>query len=167
VDIRPLTPQDVAAYRQLRLASLREHPLAYVTDLSEEEQISSEEMEGRLAAASPARTFGVFQGDDLVGIGTLVRSTRIRLAFRATIVGMYILPPFRRQGAASRLLEACMARARTFPEVEEVCLAVTVGNDAARQTYLKFGFQPEYVEPRYFKHARDYYDMEWMRLPLK
>jgi ribosomal protein S18 acetylase RimI-like enzyme len=80
---------------------------------------------------------------------------------------MYVAPQYRRRGLATKLLEACLAQARAFPEVEEVSLAVTVGNEAARQTYVKFGFQPEYVEPRYFKHGGRYYDMEWMHIPLR
>jgi ribosomal protein S18 acetylase RimI-like enzyme len=64
------------------------------------------------------------------------------------------------------LLRECVARARVLPEVEEVCLCITVGNDAARGAYIKYGFEPDYSEPRYFKHAGEYYDIEWLRLPL-
>jgi hypothetical protein len=51
--------------------------------------------------------------------------------------------------------------------VEEVCLCVTVGNEAARNTYLASGFVPAFVEPRYFKLEGQYYDLEWLRLPLE
>jgi RimJ/RimL family protein N-acetyltransferase len=163
--IRPLTPDDAELYRELRLAALREHPLAYVTDYREESALPIEEMRKRLAGATSV-TFGSFD-ERLIGIATLLWTTRLRQRFRATVVGMFVLPAFRRQGLATELLRACIERARAMPEVEEVCLCITVGNDAARAAYVKFGFQPDYVEPRYFKHAGAYYDIEWLRLPLE
>jgi ribosomal protein S18 acetylase RimI-like enzyme len=102
----------------------------------------------------------------LMGIATLLWTTRLRQRFRATVVGMYVLPEYRRQRIATELLRECVARARVLPEVEEVCLCITVGNDAARGAYIKYGFEPDYSEPRYFKHAGEYYDIEWLRLPL-
>jgi RimJ/RimL family protein N-acetyltransferase len=150
----------------LRLAALREHPLAYVTDYREESALSIEEIRQRLDG-STAVTFGAFDDQQgLCGIGTLLWTTRLRQRFRATIVGMYVPQASRRRGIASELLRACIDRARTLPELEEVSLCITVGNDAARAAYIRFGFQPDYVEPRYFKHAGDYFDIEWLKLPL-
>ena len=57
-------------------------------------------------------------------------------------------------------------RARTLAGVEEVCLSITVGNEAARRCYLSCGFVPEYIEPRYFKQNGKYYDIEWLTLRL-
>ena len=167
MEIRPLTAADAAIYREVRLAALREHPTAYCTDYEEEAAFSQADIENRLTPSDAATTFGAFGGERLVGIGTLIRSARLRLAFRATIVGMYVLPTQRRRGVARRLIAACLDRARKLEGVEEVCLSVTCGNDSARRTYLKCGFRPDYVEPRYFKFADSYYDLEWLRLPLQ
>ena len=164
--LRPLTSADAEIYRELRLSALREHPLAYVTDFREEAALPIEEMQKRLAGETSV-TIGAFDEEQsLIGIGTLLWTTRLRQRFRATIVGMYVPPSCRRQGIATELLRACIERARTLPEVEEVCLSVTAGNDAARAAYIKFGFQPDYIEPRYFKHAGEYHDIEWLKLPL-
>lgn len=167
MNTRVLTTCDVAAYRELRLAALREHPTAFATDLAEEQALPLEECQKRLEEGAPGMTFGAFDGERLVGIGTLLRNTRVRQRFRATIVGMYVTPAWRRRGVARELLNACVERARTLPEIEEVCLCITVGNDAARRVYVEFGFQPEFFEPRSFKHEGSYYDLEWMRLPLQ
>jgi ribosomal protein S18 acetylase RimI-like enzyme len=164
--LRPLNSADAECYRELRLAALREHPLAYVTDLREESVLPIEEIRQRLDG-STAVTFGAFDDQQVLsGIGTLLWTNRLRQRFRATIVGMYVPHAFRRQGIATALLRACVGRARSLAEVEEVCLCITVGNDDARAAYIKFGFQPDYVEPRYFKHAGEYYDIEWLKLPL-
>jgi ribosomal protein S18 acetylase RimI-like enzyme len=124
-----------------------------------------EEIRKRLAGETSV-TLGAFADGRLVGIGTLLWTSRLRQRFRATVVGMYVLPQRRRQGIATELLRECVARARKLPEVEEVCLCITVGNDNARDAYIKFGFEPDYIEPRYFKHAGKYYDIEWLRFPL-
>ncbi len=164
--IRPLTPDDSAAYRALRLEALQQHPTAYVTAYEEDAALSSEQLRDRLTPSDEALTLGAFEADQLVGIAALIRPARVRLNFRATIVGMYVAPAHRRTGLASRLVATCIQQARSLAGVEEVCLCVTVGNDAARQCYLVCGFVPEYVEPRYFKYEGRYYDIEWLRLPL-
>ena len=165
--VRTLTTEDAADYRDLRLAALREHPEAYVTDIAEESALSLEDFQKRLADTSTAQTFGAYDAGKLVGIATLLCTTRIRQRFRATIVGMYVLPEDRRRGVAKKLLETCVELARSKPEIEEVSLCITVGNETARKTYLAFGFHPEFVEPRYFKYAERYYDLEWMGLVLR
>ena len=167
MNIRALNPDDAAAYRELRLAALREHPEAFATDLSEEESLPVEEFAKRLEPGAPGMTFGAFDGQQLVGIGTLLKSSRLRQRFRATIVGMYVAPAYRRRGVARQLLQACASHVRTLPEVEEVSLCITAGNDSARRVYVEFGFQPEFIEPRCFKYAGRYYDLEWFRLPLR
>ncbi|MCI0360467.1 MAG: GNAT family N-acetyltransferase [Planctomycetaceae bacterium] len=161
-----MRPDDAAAYRALRLEALQQHPTAYVTAYEEDAALTAEQLHKRLTPSEEALTFGALDGDRLVGIGTLVRPERIRLSFRAMIVGMYVTASHRRTGLASRLVKTCIDRARSLTGVEEVCLCVTVGNDAARRTYLACGFLPEYVELRYFKYEGRYYDIEWLRLPL-
>jgi len=165
MQIRPLTPDD-AAYRTLRLEALQKCPTAYVTDFQEDAPLRLEEFQARLEPSESSLTFGAFDGDQLVGLATLLRPARLRLNFRTTIVGMYVAESHRRSGLASRLVAACLDRARGLPGVEEVCLCVTVGNDAARRTYLACGFQPEYIEPRYFKYEGRFFDLEWLRFPL-
>jgi GNAT superfamily N-acetyltransferase len=166
MEIRRLTPADAASYRELRLAALREHPLAFVSDYSEEAALPMAAIEQRLAS-DLSDTFGVFDGGRLVGIGTLLRTARLRQRFRATIVGMYVAPDCRRRGVATRLLTVCTERARECPDLEELALCITIGNDGAREAYVRFGFQPEFIAPRDFKFADRYYDLEWFRLPLK
>lgn len=166
MQIRPLTPDDVAAYQSLRLEALTNHPTAYVSDVSEEAALGLDGFRQRLETGETSMTFGAWDDERLVGIGTLVRPEKLRLRFRAMVVGMYVRPACRGQGVARKLLAACVDRARGLSGVEEVCLCITVGNDSARRVYEAFGFQSDYFEPRYFKYQGQYYDLEWMRLPL-
>ena len=165
--IRPLTPVDAAGYQALRLESLRNHPTAYCTDYAEEAALGLDAFQTRLAASESSITFGAWDGDSLVGIASLNRPTRLRQKFRATIAGMYVIPTQRRQGVAHRLLAACIDHARRQEGLEEVCLCITAGNEPARRAYEAFGFSADFVDPRYFKYDGRYYDLEWMRLPLR
>jgi GNAT superfamily N-acetyltransferase len=166
MEIRPLVPADAAAYRTIRLQGLAEHPSAYVTAYEEDAALTEEQLYERLRPSGAAQTFGAFAGESLVGIGTLVRPERVRLRFRAMIVGMYVAPEYRGTGLARRLVDACIERARTLAGVEEVCLSITVGNEAALRCYVACGFVPDYVEPRYFKLGGRYLDIEWLRFSL-
>jgi GNAT superfamily N-acetyltransferase len=167
MQIRHLNPDDAAAYRALRLEALQQHPTAYVTSYEEDASLTEQKLRERLTPCETAQTFGAFEGEQLVAIATLVRPERVRLSFRAMIVGMYVAPAYRRTGLASRLVATCIGRARELTGVEEVCLCVTAGNDGARRCYVECGFVPEYVEPRYFKYEERYYDIEWLHLPLE
>jgi ribosomal protein S18 acetylase RimI-like enzyme len=164
MEIRVLTPDDASAYRELRLAALRDHPTAFCTDFSEEAGLPIEEFQKRLTAGPATITYGALDGEQLVGIGTLNHPQRVRQRFRATIGGLYVVPSHRQRGIAMRLLQALVNHARTLLEVEEVLLCFTVGNDSAKRVYAAFGFQPDFVDPRYFKYEGRLYDLEWMRL---
>jgi RimJ/RimL family protein N-acetyltransferase len=166
MEIRPLGPADAAAYRTIRLQGLAECPSAYVTAYEEDAALTEEQLRERLTPSDSAQTFGAFVGQSLVGIGTLVRPERVRLNFRTLIVGMDVAPEQRGTGLARQLVAACVERARTLTGVEEVCLSVTIGNEAARRCYVACGFVPDYVEPRYFKLDGKYYDIEWLTLRL-
>ena len=86
---------------------------------------------------------------------------------RGGIGGMYVAPEARDQGIGTDLLSALVQRASKLPDLEEIILAVTVGNVTARSIYLAAGFQPSHVEKRYIKVADRYYDIEWMTLLLE
>ncbi len=164
--IRPLESDDAAAYQELRLVSLRDHPEAFTTDFIEEASLGLDAFAARLAASETSISFGAWDENNLVGIASLNRPARLRLRFRATIAGMYVAPSHRRRGVARDLLAACIEHARRQRGLEEVCLCVTAGNEPARRAYEAFGFCTEFVEPRYFKYQGRYYDLEWMRFAL-
>lgn len=86
---------------------------------------------------------------------------------RAIISGMYVAPEARGKGIGKLLIEALLDDARKREGVEDIVLAVTVGNDSARRLYIQAGFQPYSVDPRFLKIGDQYYDIEWMILSLQ
>lgn len=168
VVIRQLGQADAAAYQALRLEGLRTAPSAFGSSEREEAHLTREQVEARLTAALPeVATLGAFLGQQLVGTVTVIASTRYKTAHKAMIAAMYVTGAARQQGIGRKLMEAAIAYAQTLPLVEELEIAVTVGNEAARHLYLSLGFAPYAVEPRHIKLDGRYYDMEWMVLRLK
>jgi ribosomal protein S18 acetylase RimI-like enzyme len=165
--LRPLTATDAEAYQRLRLRSLREHPEAFARAFEEEQQTSLDAVAERLAHSSVERyILGAFEGDTLLGILSFRRWEGLKIQHRASIGGMYVPPESRRRGVGKVLLETAIERARTLTGVEDLILAVTVGNEQARALYLKMGFTPVALEPRYLKLGTRYFDVEWMQLHL-
>jgi ribosomal protein S18 acetylase RimI-like enzyme len=113
-----------------------------------------------------APTYGAFDGSTLIGIGALSRSPRPKMRHRVIVSGMYVSADVRGRGAGRAILEALLAHAATWEAVEDVTLAVTVGNDAARSLYMRAGFSVYGQDPRILKVGHRHYDLEWMIRPV-
>jgi GNAT superfamily N-acetyltransferase len=163
-DLRVLIADDAAAYQKLRLRSLQEHPEAYGSDYSDEVHRPLEAVAERLQDLPDRFTLGAWTAGQLVGIVSFYQGNGKKIRHRGGIAGMYVAPEARGQGVGTALLTALVQRAHQLPSLEEIILAVTVGNGAARSIYLAAGFQPSHVEKRYIKVADRYYDIEWMTL---
>lgn len=163
--IRKLTDDDAAVYREIRLRALREHPESYSATLESMESQRVEDVAERMRTAPDEGfcLFGAFVDDHLVGLAGFGRQFDNPKQFhRAGIFQMYVAPEYRGQKLGLQLLDATLEHARQLEGLEEVILAVTVGNEAARTLYLNAGFQPSHIEPRYLKIDGTYYDIEWM-----
>jgi ribosomal protein S18 acetylase RimI-like enzyme len=111
-------------------------------------------------------SFGTWLVGQLAGTVNLYRSPRPKTRHKAILGGMYVAPEARGNRIGKALLEHTLSYARTMDGLEDVTLAVTVGNNAARRLYLGAGFVPYGVEPRYIKLGNRYFDIEWMILRL-
>ena len=165
--VRLLTPQDVAQYRKVRLRALTEHPEAFGSSAEEFEQQPLEEVAKRLSAPSDTYSlFGAFLAGELVGLIAFGRNSGLKVRHRGGIYHMYVAAEVRGRGLGWLLLEHAVDYARQLPDVEEITLAVTVGNDAACRLYERFGFVFSHRDPRYIKVDDRYYDIDWMTLSL-
>jgi ribosomal protein S18 acetylase RimI-like enzyme len=166
--VRILQGDDAADFLAVRLRALREHPEAFGSSLEEEENTSVEQTAEFLGKSLPHNPiFGAFIYDKLVGIINLNRSSRVKTRHRASIGAMYVTPGARQQKLGRALLDAAIEYARSLDGLEDVILAVTVGNEAARALYVSAGFQSYSVDPRYIYTDGRYHDIEWMILSLR
>lgn len=161
LQVRELTDCDAAAFQALFLRALREYPEAFGIAAHEQEAIPLENVARQLANPD-SRTFGAWQDDALIGIATLNRFPRAKTRHRAMVTGMYVVSEARGQGIGRALLDAALAHARAWPDLDHLVLAVTVGNEAARNLYITAGFTPYSIDARYIKVDDRYFDIEWM-----
>src|SRR5262245_4735822 len=165
--IQPLTESDATRYQPLRLRALREHPEAFAPAFEEEQLLSLETVTKRLQQSSAERyVLGAFEGEELSGLLHFHRWEGLKIRHRASIGGMYVPPEYRGRGIGKALLLEALVRARTLRGLEDLILAVTVGNDRARALYLAVGFRVMMKEPRYLKIGEEYFDIEWMHLSV-
>lgn len=163
--IRPLTADDAQIYQAVRLRSLQEHPEAFGRSFEEDAALPIEEVAQQLSTVHTL-TLGAFDAETLVGIVGMSRYQRRKTWHKAMLGNTYVVPQARGQGTGKALLAAMIERARASAGLEDLTLAVTVGNPAARAVYIGAGFVPFGIEPRYIKVDDRYYDIEWMILHL-
>ncbi len=166
--IRLLTKADAPAYRSLRLRALKEHPEAFGASHEDEAAAPIEKLVERLKISLPNNPFfGAFNGETMMGQAALGRYNGMKIRHRAVLWGVYIVPEARGQGAGESLINAVLEYARSQPGLEDVVLSLTVGNEAARQLYVRLGFTSWGIHPNSLKLDGQYYDFEWMCLQLK
>lgn len=166
MELRILSQEDAQSFQQVRLRALTDHPESFGMAAEEEARMTLEQVASLLAPHPKRFTLGAFEGGKLIGFAGFYQMDRIKMRHKGHIWGMYVAPEGRGKGVGRALLEAIIERARTIDGVEEVVLAVTVGNDYARQIYIAAGFVPYSIEPRLIRVGRKDYDVEWMCLLL-
>jgi ribosomal protein S18 acetylase RimI-like enzyme len=166
--VRVLGPPDAAAFRAQRIRALREHPDAFGRAPEEVDSVDvwTERLRG-YGLSDLDFLLGAFDTDSLVGAVGCHRDHGAKQRHIAYVWGMYVAPEQRGRGLGRRLLLAALERIRTWPDVEQVWLDVTIGNAAARALYASCGFRSIAVKPRVLKVGDHYHDEELMALELK
>ena len=164
IQIRPLTRDDLAAHRALRLEGLRLAPEAFGAAYEDEIQRSEEDFARRIPDTPPSAIFGAFQGETLVAMtGFLVHAGR-KQRHEGMVWGVYVQPAARGQGVAKRLMQAVIAHARRVEGLEILQLGVGVYNAPARALYGAMGFEVYGVERHALKLASGRYMDEELRM---
>lgn len=165
--IRQLRPEDAAQYRIVRLRALQEHPEAFGSSAEDFEQRTLADLTDWLGSQSETFSlFGAFVEGDLTGLIGFGRQTGAKVRHRGGIYHMYVTPETRGRGLGRQLMQTAMAYAMELDGLEDIVLAVTVGNNAARSLYESFGFVSSHRDPRYIKMGDRYYDIDWMRISI-
>ena len=166
--IRRLQPEDAPAFRQLRLAALRDTPSAFTTSLSTEESMPAVQQLQRIAGASCNAIWGAFDSSEqLLGSAALLHQTMDKVRHKATIYAVYVAPDARGAGLSRQLVEAVIAHARAQPELTILQLSVTGSNAQAHQLYLRLGFIEYGREPHAIVTSQGHHDQILMWMPLR
>jgi RimJ/RimL family protein N-acetyltransferase len=150
--VRPLQPEDVYSFRDLRLEALQQHPASFASSVSEWEALSIDEMAKMLSRQTANVVFGAFacefEADSgLVGIIGCLRQTKEKYRHKAMVWGMYVDPEWNGKGIGRALLERVIEHAREQLGLRQLHLTVTRGNPA-QGLYERMGFRGYGLEPR-------------------
>ena len=161
VQLRPLTPEDAAIYRDIRLEALTDSPDAFASTLESERDRPVESFAARLR---DAHVVGAFEGPRLAGVAGFYVQAGPKHAHKGMLWGMYVRPASRGTGIGRVLVEAIIAHARQ--RVELLQLFVVSDNAAARRLYTSLGFVEYGLERHATKYQGQYHDDVLMALPL-
>jgi ribosomal protein S18 acetylase RimI-like enzyme len=156
-----LRQSDLPLYRPLRLEALRRHPEAFGSSVEEEQDSDM----SRMIGDPPNMTLGGFVNDALMGSLALIVSPKLKQRHKGHIIGVYVVPAWRRTGLAQALLDRMIKEARTNG-LAVLTLSVTAGNGSARRIYERAGFTVYGLEPRSLRVEGAYFDTELMALRL-
>ena len=166
ISIRRLIPTDLAAYRQIRLESLKNDPDNYGSTFEEESKSPKLVFEKYILEQTPGnRMFGAFDGDTLVGISGFFGDTRQRVLHRAKVTQVYLDPSYRGHGIAKRLLTHLIEEAFKIESLESLQLEAVDSNKTAVGLYESLGFVSYGRFENYFKKLDGtYLDQQFMVL---
>lgn len=153
--IRRLTRDDMAAYRTIRLDSLRDHPEAYAATY---DSASGKPDAFWRETLEKLALFGAFTDNgELVGLVGFFQEDGDKDRHRGWLIQMYVRPALRGSGCAVALVETILTYAKG--RVMQVHLGVWDENPAAIRFYEKTGFHIYASDPRaYFWGGRFYGD---------
>ena len=167
MEIRVLLESDAAAWWLFRMESLESEPLGFGKSVEEHQAMPVETIANRLRAGGPGNfTLGAFLGDSLVGMATFIRETGLKERHKGRIFGVYVTAAVRRKGVARSLLSAILRNVKEDSSLEQILLAVTARQIAAKHLYLSLGFEIFGREPRALKIGPEYIDEDQMILQL-
>jgi RimJ/RimL family protein N-acetyltransferase len=161
IEIRRLGPADAAAYRELRLAALRDSPEAFGSTFERESPQPLAWFRDRLGKGP---VLGAWRVSELVGTAGFVRREGEKEQHKGLLWGMYVRPDARGAGIGRLLIEAVIDYARDH--VELIQLSVVSDNHQARRLYASLGFVEYGVEKNSLKQRGHYYDEILMALDL-
>ncbi len=162
IEVRRLTSEDAAAYREIRLAGLRDCPEAFGSTFGRESAQPLTWFCDRLRAS---QVFGAFRSTALLGVAGLAIREGEKERHKGLLWGMYVRPDIRNAGVGRQLVEAVIDCARDHVEV--IQLSVVKGNERARRLYAGLGFVEYGVEKNSLKQDGRYYDEILMALDLR
>ncbi len=163
--IRPAVAADSSVLFALRMDALQDHPEAFSSDPSKEHKRGLAFWEQRITDLDHGVIYIATDGPDIAAMTGIYREEQIKLRHIANVWGVYVRPQNRGQGAATRLIQACIAWAGER-DLKVIKLAVVTTNSAAIRCYMRAGFRVYGVEPKALQHDGVFYDELMMALEL-
>jgi GNAT superfamily N-acetyltransferase len=167
MQVAVLSAADARQYRALMLHAYEHAADAFTSTLEERAREPESWWIRRIAdPRGMAVAFGAFAGIELVGAVALEFSAKPKTRHKALVIGMYVLPDWRGNGAGRALLRAAIDRCKSRGDILVMQLTVTDGNEPAVALYRSAGFEPFGTEPMAIRTAAGFRSKVHMWLDL-
>lgn len=137
--IVPVTPQNVSAFKDVRLRALQDTPLAFGSTYAQESQFPDSEWLRRVARWNGETGIGFLALDDELPCGIAGTLLEPDTPAHAKLVSMWTAPTHRNRGVGRQLVNEVLAWAR-LRNVTNLSLMVTSINTNAILFYERLGF---------------------------
>ena len=138
--VRPIGPDDLAAWWDLRLRSLRDYPDAFGSEYASAVERGPAYLQSGLVDGGVERLFAAFAPDSsLVAQLRTVADTGKRRHI-ASIISVATDRAHQGRGLSRSLVTVAIAHCRAFPEIRQVHISVNATNAAALAVYEGAGF---------------------------
>jgi ribosomal protein S18 acetylase RimI-like enzyme len=145
MNFRFLDKNDILTFKELRLLSLQESPLAFSESYEDELKKMDVQFELELNIIGiPAESFvlGVFSKlNELIGFVKFQRDTRSKARHKATLHALYIKPQYRKQSIGKTLMTELFKIIESLKGVEQIHLWVLISDTSVMNFYEKCDFQ--------------------------
>jgi ribosomal protein S18 acetylase RimI-like enzyme len=169
IEVRRLTSEDASAFYALRLEALEQEPQAFSSSPEEHRALTQTAIAHRLGSNPEQRSLvlAAFVHGAPIAMAGFFLDDGPKTRHRGRIWGVYVNRHWRRKGIARALLTEIIRRAKAWPELEQIALAVASNQDAARELYLSMGFEIYGRDPHAMKIGDNYLDEDLMLLRLR
>lgn len=157
--VSKLSSDEWQKYRDIRLAALKDDPLAFGSSYYEELHMSETDWRNRI----DAMWFATID-DNIVGLIGLLQRENLASKHCGYVISLWVKPEFRGRGVAKELIQKLKDIAPSLG-IRKLSLQVTATQTAAKTIYENMGFvKVGLLKENLMKdgHYLDEYLMEWL-----
>jgi len=139
IAVEPITPLNIASFKEVRLRALQEAPYAFGSTYAREVQFDDAEWARRVERWSGVLGAGFLAMDGATACGIAGSLLDENNPTRAQLVSMWTAPTHRQLGIGRLLVDAVLRWARSR-SVHTLLLMVTSNNESAIRFYERLGY---------------------------
>ena len=165
IQIRKLRPDESNAYREIRLACLKNYPENFGSNYEDEMVKEKLFFQGHIEQ-SDADNFviGANNNGKIIGISGFNRYENIKTKHRGRIIQVYVDPEYQGQNIGSNIIRSTINEAFKISGIEQIEIDVLTTNKKAENVYKKIGFEEYGLQKNFLKIGNTYYHHKMMMI---